>query len=210
MTQPMRLIRDHAALLLIGTALTAGCSSPGKVSAENDRLREENMDLAEKIAEVNRLIEEVSTKLDAAERRLRGEIPQLPEDARRPACTSIEIGAFSGGYDTDGDKSDDSVRVYLSTLDGRNRFVQTVATAKMTVAAVPPGKQAQTIGTANFTTKQFDEAYRSGVAGTHYTLNCAATAVPDGLENVTVSVSVTDLLTGETHKTEKVVRWTAK
>lgn len=174
---------------------------------ENDRLRARVMELETQAADLK-------ARTEAAEKRLEVEVQkqsagqaELPEGVAPPHTSRIEIIKPSRGADTDGDGQDDAVRIYLATYDQRNRFLQTLATATATIAAVPAGKEAVTVATKEIDAKEFDTAYRAG-GDAHYTLEIPITnPIPQGVDQLTVTLKLTDLLTGATHETQKIVNF---
>lgn len=187
---------------------STGCSrGPRNFDNENDRLRKEVLDLKSQI-------QTLESRAAAAERQLEIEKqarpgPALPEGINRPVVTRVSIARPSRGVDEDKNGHDEVVRLYLETYDARGRFLTTHATVKVTAAAVAAGQPAVTVATKEFDATTFDQSYRSGLAGTHYTLLVPLTApVPKGVEQLTVSIELTDLLTGAVHKAEKIVNVT--
>jgi hypothetical protein len=125
----------------------------------------------------------------------------------RPVCASVEVDGLSGGVDTNADGVDDIVRVYVKTLDGKLRFVQTVGELRVTAAVIEPGSDAATVAMRTLTAAEFDAAYRSGVTGTHYTIELPlGDAAPRGTESLTVRVALTDASNGRIHEAERAVR----
>ena len=164
--------------------------------------------------ELEAQITDLKARTEAAEKRLEVEAqkhsagePQLPDGVPLLHTSRIEIVKPSRGADTDRDGKDDAVRIYLATYDQRNRFLQTLASVRVTIAAVPAGKEAVTVATHEFDARAFDAAYRSG-GDAHYTLEVPiAESVPEDVDKLTVTVQLTDLLTGATHETQKVVNF---
>lgn len=190
-------------LALLCLALPA--CAPRNYLNDNDRLRAENFDLTEKVQKLSTDLASTRKALEIEQHRT---TPQLPPGITRPVTASVEIGSFSGGIDTDNDRRDDALRLYVKTYDAQNNFLPTIGSAKLTAAYVPAGKPAVTVATAEISAKDFQAAYRSGVAGTHYTFTIPITAaVPADVKELIVSVAVTDLLTGGKIEAQKSLRW---
>ena len=109
--------------------------------------------------------EELRTKLAAGTR------PGAPNDAEAvaatPVITSIEIDRLSSLNPNLPDQPATSISIYVTTLDGRERFTQAVGTLEVTATlkgAVTPFASAR-LGPA-----ALRDAYRSGVMGTVYEL----------------------------------------
>lgn len=197
-------------LFALVSSLLGGCvqRGPRDFINENDRLRRENMELRETVAELRQRTADLERSLETE--RARGDSPlaDLPASVQPPTVTRIEVGRFSGGIDTDGDGADDAVRLYLNTLDARGRFVPVVGEVRVSIVAVPPGEEARTLATVEHGPEQLQQAYRSGFAGTHYTLIAPVDEpVPEDLNTVLVRVRLTDLLTGAQHNAEATLRW---
>ena len=186
----------------------AGCGGPRNYLNDNDRLRAANAQLRDQVESLTQRVQQLEQSLIDAQREATAAAGPLPEDVAVPVCTHLEIGRFSGAADTNGDGADDAVRIYLRTLDTQSRFVQTIAEVRVTIAAIPPGEEAVTVGTIAFEPVQFDAAYRSGMTGTHYTLLCPLNqAVPEGMDSVTARLSLHDLRTGRTLRVESPIAW---
>lgn len=196
--------------LLLLVFLLPACG-PRNFLNENDRLRKENLDLRRRVESLSQRAAGLKKRLEAEKRESEAG-KSLPEGVYQPAATSISIGRYSGGVDTDEDPANDTIRLYLSTTDRRGRFIQTLATVKVSAVAIPPGEQAKTVATATIDAKAFDQAYRSGITGTHYTLTIPVdpAAVPPGTEQLTVRVALTNLMTGQILEAEKTINWSGE
>ena len=164
------------------------------------------MELEAQVAQLEERAAAAQKALQIATRKPSGDAPALPEGFSPPITSRVEITRPSRGADTDGDGADDAVRIYLETYDQRSRFVQTMATAKVTIAAVPAGEPAVTLATKQFDVSAFDASYRTGFGGSHYTLLVPLTqAVPQGIDKLTVTVELTDLVRGAAHEAQEIV-----
>jgi len=181
---------------LAGT-LMVGCSSgPKNFENENDRLRAENMKLREQNQSLTQRVEGLSQQLKAHEKAAGVD---LPEGLHRPTCTSIALGRYTS-------RADDTYRIYVRTLDARQRFVQVIANVTVQIVALPADGAPVVIAECDYTPQQLDAAYRSSFTGTHYSLECPQTAdAPESVNQVTLKVTVEDLQTGLTHETEKTL-----
>lgn len=181
-----------------------GCSSgPRNFENDNDKLRRQVIDLTEQNAALSDRVAGLEARLQAEQTRRNA---KLPDGFVEPKMSRLRIHKYSGGVDTDGDGSDDAVRIYLQTLDDRGRFVQTIATADITVSAAPPGKPAVTLATKSFTPKEIDAAYRAGLTGTHYTLVVPLDTAPAGIDKLNIAAKVTDLSTGQSQSIDYLAR----
>lgn len=204
----MRTLTLLLLMSLLVTSMVACTRGPRDFVNENDRLRRQNMELRETVAELRQRTANLERAIEIERSRADSPLADVPPSVQPPAVTRIQIGRFSGGIDTDGDGADDAVRLYLNTLDARNRFVPAVGSVHVTVAAIPPGEDVRTLAAAEFDPEQVQQAYRSGFAGTHYTLIVPVTEPAPDVTSVLVRVRFHDLLTGQRHETETTVRWT--
>lgn len=187
--------------LLLG--LTACSAPPRNFVNDNDRLREENLLLRRQVDTLEKNVAERLAEISAMEQRLASD-GQGIERARIPALTSIRFGRYTSAIDTDADGRDDTVRVYLLTLDQESRFLPVAARAVLTLTAITPDATAAVIATRTFEPADFDSAYRSGFTGTHYTLDLPLPdALPADLTRLTLKAFVTDAATGVTLEHEK-------
>ena len=204
-----RRIRPNARRVgfLLTVGLLAACSpGPRNFENENDRLRRRVLQLEKANDELTTKARRLETALAAEQGEDRPDA--LPDDVPLPRPAGLEIGRFSGGVDTDDDGVDDAVRLYLRPVDPRGRFVQVVGRARISVVRIPPGGEAVTVGRCEIDPGSLDAAYRSGIAGTHYTLVCPVTGdVPDHAIELTVKVGLTDLQTGANLETQQPVRF---
>lgn len=185
-----------------------GCSAgPRNFENDNDRLRKENADLTEQVAALSTQVESLEKLAKATERPA---TEPLPQGLIAPRCAAVVISQFSGGIDTDKDQIDDAVRLYLRTVDLRDRFVQVVGRLKISLVQIIPGKEVLTLATAEFDPKQFDDTYRSGITGAHYTLQIPLPQTPPGLKQITCRICLTDLQTGAEHQDEALLPWSGR
>lgn len=198
-----RLQKDRCAthrisLLLAVTmvGLLVGCGSSSKlVSEENDKLRADNMQLHRELQKLHASVKAKADKLQALES---STTPPADPDAQIPQVTSIKFGRYCTALDQDGDGHDDLIRLYILTLDQLKRFIPVAGTATVQVDHLLPGQKPLTLATRSFDAKTLDEAYRSNITGTHYTLDVPLPK-DDTIKNVnqvTVSLLITDLQYG--------------
>ena len=120
----------------------------------------------------------------------------------------VDIAEFSGGIDTDNHHVDDSVRLYIETLDQSGRFIPALGSLQVTLVYIQPGKDAVTVATETFDARRFSDAYRTGIAGTHYTLVVRVTTpAPPGATQLTARIKLTDAPSGVCLESEKVVSY---
>jgi hypothetical protein len=197
------------ALMVLSVAglliLASSCRSPGRVAAENERLRFEVLELQSQVTSLQRLNQELRTELRRA-----ADLPEeLPEDVRAaiPHVTGFSISRLSFARDTNRDGAPDEIILYLNPVDGRGRFVQMVGPLTAIAALVPAEADATTIGRITLTPADLRDAYRAGFTGTHYTIHLpiqiTAEAAQD--QSVFVRVSYTDARSGQTFTADRTI-----
>lgn len=195
------------ALLMIGcapkSARLGGKESPDKVIHD---LRTENTKLRKQLDSFDRQIKLRLAEISALKQRMGSKPTVVPgvssEDVSR--FVAIELGTFSGAIDTNKDGDDDTVRIYLQTLDQFGRFIPAVGKATINVVHVGSEK------TTAITKKVFDPlalraAYRTGFTGTHYTLKFPLPAIAGNVKELTLKLSFVDAATGVTAEISKLV-----
>ncbi len=189
--------------------LLSGCNSAA-ISDENTRLRREHFELTNQVAALKADAQRRETQINALS--TQASLPKPAVDgvklADLPVVTKLEFGTYSGGFDSDGDGIDDTVRVYLQPLDQRGRFYPAVGKAVLQVVAIEADKPPVEVGRRDYDPKAFDNAYVAGFTGTHFTLETKLKSVPAG--EVTIKVTFTDGETGATISQQLAAKLKAK
>lgn len=195
-----------ATLLACGLASAAGCNSariggstpPDQVIAD---LRAENDALKREVEQLNVQIDARLAELEAV-RRAQG-TPAPTADA--PRLHQVQLAGLSGAADSDDDGRDDTIRLYVVTRDQHGRILPVEGAAVVQAVRIEPERDADVVAQRAYDAAQFRGAYRSGLAGTHYTLELP---LPDALDaaELTVKVTVTDAATGMALSAQKPVK----
>ena len=195
------------AMLAAGVLLSAGCG-PKNYLNENDKLRRQNMALKREIDELKDKLERRSGQLKVLKRRY--EAPSATQPGlSEPTLSKIELGQYSGPIDTDGDGTDDTLRLYLRTLDQKGRMMPVVAKARLRVVHIPDKGEPKELTSQTFDEQSFSDAYRSSFTGQHYTLETKLPdPLPEGVTEVTVKVTVTHLTSEARFSRQKSYRVT--
>ena len=197
------LLCCFAALLF---SVLPACANIGRIQDENSRLRRENHELKAQVARQQERIGRLQGQIAALEKKIETPSPALPDVQRSDltVVSAIELGKYSGAYDSDGDGSLDEARVYLHTLDQHGRFVPAVGRAVMQVVAIRASGPVE-LGKQVFEPKAFTDAYVSGLAGTHFTLEAKLpTPPPAEADDLTIKVTFTDAATGASFSKQMV------
>lgn len=162
----------------------------------NDALRAERLELRREIERLKEQIELREDQLAAARQQL--DEPTYPvEGARPPRLATLGFGRYTSAVDTDGDGRDDLVRVYLKTLDDRGRFLPVAGRATLQVVNIRAGEEPLVLAERTYEPAEFDEAYRSGFTGTHYTLEAPLPPdLPGDIEDAVAKVTLIEGVTG--------------
>jgi len=208
-----RLMRAPTLLLPL---LLAGCTIGGSSTParENDRLRREAIAAQDAIRALELERNELRQKVAEL---AAGRKATLPDDALAalPRVASLEIGRLSGLTPLPNPASPDapatSIVLSLTPQDGRGRFTQLVGTARAEALVLPAdaAEQPRRIASVTLSPAALRDAYRSGLTGTHYTIDLpldpplprSATARP----SIVLRVEFDDALTGQTLRAERLV-----
>ena len=181
--------------------LTACGPSTGTLSQQNDELRRQNLELKQEVDELSRRIQGRLEQLRAMESQPGVAAAQA---ADRPTLTSIAFAKFSGVADDDGDGQRDTARVYIKTLDQRGRFLPVTGSATLKAVRIPDEGQPIVLAERRWGRDAWEQAFHTGFAGTHYTLEAELQQTPQDAGPVTIQVTVTDAATGASF-TEQLV-----
>lgn len=192
----MQLISiQFLAPVLTAVLLLAGCNSAA-ISDENTRLRREHLELTNQVAALKAAAERRDSQIAALAKQATLPKPAVEgvKLADLPVVSKLEFGGYSGGFDSNGDGTDDTVRVYLQPLDQRGRFYPAVGKAVLQVVAIDADKPPVEVAKREYDPKAFDDAYVAGFTGTHFTLETKMKSIPAGV--ITIKVTFTDGQTG--------------
>ena len=185
--------------MLPALMLWAGCG-PKQFLNQNDELRRHNLALTHEIWDLRAKADARAEQIESLQERLRG-LSTTIEGADPPRLVKLRFGRYSGAINSDGTGRIDLVRVYLRTLDQHGRFMPVAGRAVIRVVRLDPDTPPQTLAERAYEPAEFDQAYRSGITGTHYTLQLELpTPLPEGLDRAGVDVLVWDAASGIRHR----------
>ncbi len=199
--------RQLSALTLLALALLSACLtgctnvSANRVSSENDRLRAENLELKRNVETLQQRVKARVAELDAqrAASGSPGSSDPALTGADVPQAASLHFGRYSAAVDGDQDGQRELLRLYLMPRDQFGRFLPTAGALQAQAVWVQPGTQPVVLGETSLTPAQWDQAYRTGITGTHYTVELPLPApLPAQADSATVKVALTDAATGRT------------
>lgn len=203
------MTKPRSSRLVLGLGLTlclsfAGCASSHDTAMANDRLREKVVDLEKQIKQQNGQISHLNTRIKQAEAS-DGVSAEIRDNT--PHVASISIGNLSHLRDNDSDGKADELVVYIKVADGWGRTIQLVGQLSVHAVAMPVGKDAVTLGRISLDPAEVRRAYRSSIAGTHYTVNVAL-VMPEGMiiEEITVRVEYLDGYSGVNYTAQQPVK----
>ena len=200
-----------AVVALIALMLLTGCQvnigAARSVARENDRLREMNLQL-------RRQVERLETRLELTQGQVTSLRQQLDEpeaepmpDAVAPMLARLRLARYTGGFDTTGDGRHDTIRAYVQTLDQHGRMLPVAGRARLRIVTMPDDDEPATLAERTYAPADWDAAYRSGFAGTHYTLELELDA--DAMQRLeaaptaTLHVNFTQAGTGARHAAQR-------
>jgi hypothetical protein len=190
--------------VLTATLGLGGCGGPKNFVNDNDRLREENLKLKQQVGELNEQVELRQSEVQALRQQSAGE--RSIKDANPPVLVKIAFNRYSGAVDTNSDGRDDLIRIYLTTLDHRDRLLPVAGRLKLQVVTIHDDKAPELLAERTWEPDEFDNAYRSSFTGYHYTLELG---LPESMEptinSVVVKATFTEAVTGHVLTEEQVV-----
>ena len=174
-----------------------GCGARALVPNESDRLREE---LAARTAERDAALARAS-ELDTRLRQLATERADEvdPEVAEAlPALAAVAVSGLSTARLTRDNQAE--LAVVLAPRDARGRFLQITGTVRLSAAALVPGDAPLAAGALTVGPKALRECFRSGLLGTHYTLELPVEWIGERPATaLSVAGEFTDGLTGRAY-----------
>lgn len=195
--------RRAALLLLLASGASACQGTIGGQETAGDQLRRENLALKQQVQDLQGKLE-LRTKEIEALRAAEEAGGQPVPGAVVPMLVAVEFARYSGVIDTNDDGVDDLVRVYVRTRDQDGRFLPVAGKANLQAVRIEEGQQPRAVAEQDFSAPEWSEAYRTGLMGTHYTLEMPlADTVASGSYQVTVKLTFTEAQSGNVLTTEQ-------
>ena len=177
--------------------VATGCGhKPRNFLYESDLLRKDNLDLRRKIEGLEDTIALRLEEIHRLEQQVSGGRQRI-EGAKIPQVTALRFDRYTGAIDTNGDGMDDTVRVYLKTLDQQGHFIPVAGQAVVQAVLIQPGRIATILNETTYEPQAFSATYRCGLTGTHYTLELELPSPPTTeVDHITLKLTFTDAATG--------------
>ncbi len=193
----------RALTILALAALFAFTGCKSDFSNSSDRLRKENLELQNQVNILTKNIELRLAEVKTLEDQVGAKKSKI-EGAEVPRLVKVSFGRYSGLIDSDRDKLADTLRLYVIFEDQQGRFLPSAGKATLQVVDIRPGEKPQTLAEASFNPKQVDQAYRSGITGTHYTFDVAVpSSLSENIRSATVKFTFTEAFTGVDHTAQQ-------
>jgi hypothetical protein len=159
-------------LLVLLLGATACQQGPRHFANENDRLREKNEKLADEVRRLERTLEAKNARIQRLEEARAESLAPWLAPARVPTARTLRLGGFTGVARLGkGEGRDPVLRVYLRTLDQRDRFLPVGGRLTLRLVRIPAEGEAETLVTRRYGPEGLDDAYRSNLTGTHYSFD---------------------------------------
>lgn len=191
-----RAARTAAAGAAIAMALVLGGCGARNFTNENDRLRAANLELQRQVDRLQAQLELRVAQIDAMQQEAVRDRPEELRSAEVPRAVSLRLDRHSGPLRTGDSDYEDLLRLYVRPLDQRGRFLPVAGQATVQAVALRPGKEPVVVGELTVSPDDWERAYRSGLTGTHYTLELPLREPPEGARELAVHVNFTDAATG--------------
>lgn len=194
-------------VMLLACLVSVGCSA--RVGGDGQSLTQHNDELRRDNLELRQQIEETQTQLGLLESELRvyrddAAAGQAIPGVTPPVFTGLTLGRYSGPVDTDGDGRDDELRLYVKPTDQRGRTLVLPGRAKVQLLRLG-GASPEVVADPAWDPAAWDDAYRSGFTGSHYSLVVPLSAeLPEDLDQLTVLVELTDAARGTVRRVQTV------
>ncbi len=194
-------------ILLVATAILFACSSTGRnFTSQQDELRKRNLELEIRIKSLNKQIEQHLKNQAMLHEQIAGQATKMT-GVETPRLNRIKFGRYSGALDTDKDNICDVIRIYVLTLDQDGRFIPVAGRAVIRASQITADGKTHSLGERLYDAPTLANTYRSGITGTHYTLELplSSIALPNGSTRAIVTVLIHDAGTGLTKQNDQMI-----
>jgi hypothetical protein len=194
-------MKQACLLTLFLMLVLPGCGATSRdLSAQNDELRQSNLELERAVADLNEQLARRERELAAAQ----GRPDAQPIDGvTPPRLAGIELDRLTGVLPSATLDAPAELRVYLRPIDQDGRVTTAAGEARVRLIQTPSDGDPAVLLDQRYTPEQFHASYRDGITGTHYTLKATLPAAAAG--SATLHVSFTDSATGRAYTAERTI-----
>jgi outer membrane murein-binding lipoprotein Lpp len=199
-----RLSIASVVVVIIATALSSGCSSPNAASI---KVRRENQDLRNKVAELERRERAHLAQIRAMESKATT-VPSLPNERIETLFTAhgLRFGRLTGGADLDPKQpGDDGLKIYVVPTDGQGQPIKAAGSFVVEAFDLAKGDNAR-VGHWEFPLDQAAKNWFGQAMLYTYVLPAPWQQQRPEHSELTIRVTFTDALTGRSFTEQKVVK----
>jgi len=199
-----RTVMLGAAALALA-AIAGGCQLVEK--SKYDELLQQNRQAAARVEHLKESIHELQTVVDDQKKQIA--TLQALGDKRLENlsyASSITLGRYTGGVDTDGEPGHDAIKVFLEPTDKEGSRIKAAGEVRIQLfdLAEPAGQNL--IGEYSCPAEKLGEHWSSGFMTYHYSFTCPWKQGPPKHDEITVRVTFVDYLSGKTFTAQKLCR----
>jgi outer membrane murein-binding lipoprotein Lpp len=199
-----RLSIASVVVVIIATALSSGCSSPNAASI---KVRRENQDLRNKVAELERRERAHLAQIRAMESKATT-VPSLPNERIETLFTAhgLRFGRLTGGADLDPKQpGDDGLKIYVVPTDGQGQPIKAAGSFVVEAFDLAKGDHAR-VGHWEYPLDQAAKNWFGQAMLYTYVLPAPWQQQRPEHSELTIRVTFTDALTGRSFTEQKVVK----
>jgi len=201
----MNFLRPTASWIASATMLAslAGCMVPkDDLDATNEKLlqaerqlddlRRDNADLSDELAAKRKQIDSL---MKLGDKRLEAIFHVV----------RIELGRYTGGFDSDGKPGQDAIKVYLDPIDADGSTIKAAGDVTIQLYDLAADPKANLLGEYHWSVAEISKQWSSGFVAYHYSFVCPFKS-PPAHDEITIRVEFVDYLTGKTFTAQKAVK----
>lgn len=189
------------AVALVSVALTPGCLPPPSADGSRQQLEDARQRVAE-VEEANRLLRITVDEQTERIRALQGLSDRRSADIVH--VESVELGRYTGGWDTDGKGGDDGVKIFLVPRDAAGDAIKATGEVRIQVFDLSQPHSRITILDTTYPAEKVAEAWAGGFLAYHFSFFCPWPEGPPEADKVTVRVEFLDYFTGKRFTEQKL------
>lgn len=200
-----------AAVVLVAALPACRIGGPRNFNNDNDKLRAERLELQRRIETLEQDLESRLGEIATLRAQLDADRPSDFQGVNTPTLSQIKFGRYSGAIDSDGDGTDDMVRLYIEPRDQRNRLLPVAGKATVQLVDIPADGPAKTIAQKRYDPKELESTWRSTFLGSHFTLELELPSpLPTIDGQITAKVILIEATTAAQFETQMPLRIASK